>query len=53
VATELSTIVDWPETLLEEINGDLLEADYWLASGSPVLVFYANRRDALIGTNLQ
>jgi hypothetical protein len=28
VATELSTSIDWPETGLEEINGDLLEADF-------------------------
>jgi hypothetical protein len=24
-----STFVDWPQTELEEINGDLLEADFW------------------------
>jgi len=29
VATETITFVDWPETGLEEINGDLPEEDFW------------------------
>ena len=29
-ATELSTFIGWPETGLEEIIGDLLEADFWI-----------------------
>jgi len=29
VVTELSKFIDWPETGFEEINGDVLEADFW------------------------
>jgi hypothetical protein len=35
VATELSTSIDWPETGLEEINSDVLEADFWTRSSEP------------------
>jgi len=29
VVTELSKFIDWPETGFEEINVDVLEADFW------------------------